>query len=157
MNLYHVMIDLKESGDELRAVIMSCHAKLSAFAARFAKRDDGAATVEAVIWLPFFFILFGLLADVSMVFHGQSKLLRIVQDANRNMSIGRLTTNKAVQDFVIARAGSMSKDPKATTVTSAGLILTTASVPMTDLDLFGVASVFKNVRMTVQAEHLMEN
>ncbi len=124
---------------------------------KFSREDDGAATIEAVLWLPFYIMLFGLLVDVSMIFHGQSKLLRIVQDANRNMSIGRLTTTAAVQDFVIARAGTMSKDPKATTVTSAGLILTTASVPMTDLDLFGVAGVFKNVRMTVQAEHLMEN
>lgn len=123
---------------------------------RFSREEDGAATIEAVLWLPFYIMLFGLLVDVSMIFHGQSKLLRIVQDANRNMSIGRLTTTAAVQDFVIARAGSMSKDPQATTVTSAGLILTTASVPMTDLDMFGVASVFKNVRMTVQAEHLME-
>lgn len=124
---------------------------------KFARDEEGAATIEAVLWLPFYIMLFGLLVDVSMIFYGQSKLLRIVQDANRNMSIGRLASDSDVETFVKARAGSMSGDPKATTVVNAGLILTTASVPMTDLDLFGVAGVFKGVRMTVQAEHLMEN
>ena len=135
---------------------MSCHAKLSAFAARFAKRDDGAATVEAVIWLPFFFILFGLLADVSMVFHGQSKLLAIVQAANRNMSIGRLTNVTETQNFVLAETAKFTPNARVLTTDVAGLITTTVSVPMADLDLFGVASVFQSGWMNVTAEHLKE-
>lgn len=124
---------------------------------RFARNEDGAATIEAVLWLPFYLMLFGLLADVSMVFHGQSKLLRIVQDANRNMSIGRLTTTAEVVDFVQTRAGVFATPTNVSNDVVAGLITTSITVPMHDLDLFGVAGVFRSAEMTVRSEHLMEN
>lgn len=136
---------------------MRCRAFRNRFPTRFARRDDGAATIEAVLWIPFFIMLFLLIADVSMIFHGQSKLLRIAQDANRNMSINRLTTTDEVQSFVETQVRTFSKDPRATTTVVAGLITTTVSVPMTDLDLFGVSEIFRGVRMTVRAQHLMES
>ncbi|MCA0271567.1 MAG: pilus assembly protein [Proteobacteria bacterium] len=123
---------------------------------RFARKEDGAATVEAVLWLPFFLMLFGLLADVSMIFYNQSRLLRIVQDANRNMSVGRLVDSEATIEFVEAQGLSVSPNITSTSSVTAGLITTTATVPIEDLDLFGVAGVFRNVNMTVRAEHLME-
>lgn len=123
---------------------------------RFLRREDGAATIEAVLWLPFFIMLFGLLADVSMVFYNQSRLLRIVQDANRNMAVGRLTDVQETEDFVEAVAQSVSTRVIATSSVTAGLLTTTATVPIQDLDLFGVAGVFRNVNMTVRAEQLME-
>lgn len=124
---------------------------------RFARKEDGAATIEAVLWLPFYIMLFGLLADVSMVFHGQSKLLRIVQDANRNMSIGRLQTADEVINFVQTRAGAFATPTSVSNTVVAGLITTSITVPVRDLDLFGVAGVFKSAEMTVRSEHLMEN
>lgn len=124
---------------------------------RFVRNEDGAATVEAVVWLPFFFALFGLLTDVSMVFYNQSRLLRIVQDANRNMSVGRLTDIQATEDFIKAASANVSSHVSATTSVTAGLITTTVTVPLSDLDLFGVGGVFRNVNMTVRAEHLMES
>ena len=82
---------------------------------RFRSNEDGAATIEAVLWLPFFFMLFGALADVSMVFFNQSRLLRIVQDANRTMSIGRFTTTTQTQDYVVSRAQGFSQHASALT------------------------------------------
>ena len=124
---------------------------------RFRSNEDGAATIEAVLWLPFFFMLFGALADVSMVFLNQSRLLRIVQDANRTMSIGRFTTTTQTQDYVVSRAQGFSQHASAlTTVSADGIITTTATVPMAELDLFGVAGIFRNGKMRVQADHLME-
>lgn len=124
---------------------------------RFVQNEDGAATVEAVVWLPFFFALFGLLTDVSMVFYNQSRLLRIAQDANRNMSVGRLTDVQATEDFIKAASATVSPRVSAVTSVTAGLITTTVTVPLSDLDLFGVGGVFRNVNMTVRAEHLMES
>jgi Flp pilus assembly protein TadG len=124
---------------------------------RFRSNEDGAATIEAVLWLPFFFMLFGALADVSMVFFNQSRLLRIVQDANRTMSIGRFTTTTETQDYVISRVQPLSKNVSAvTTVSADGIITTVATVPMDDLDLFGVAGIFRNGQMRVQADQLKE-
>lgn len=124
---------------------------------RFLRKEDGAATIEAVLWLPFFIMLFGVLADVSMVFYNQSRLLRIVQDANRNMAVGRLTDVQATEDFVETVARSVSARVRATTNVTAGLINTTATVPVQDLDLLGMAGMFRGVTMTVRAEQLMES
>lgn len=124
--------------------------------ARFLKNEDGAATIEAVLWLPFFLLLFALLADISMIFNGQSRLLRVAQDANRNMSIGRLTTNAETEDFVLGQVSNLSANAQASTSVTAGLITTIVSVPLVDLDIFGVAEVFAGTRMTVRADHLME-
>lgn len=123
---------------------------------RFVRKEDGAATIEAVIWLPFFLALFGLLADVSMIFYNQSRLLRIVQDANRNMVVQRLEDEAATAAFVVSQGQAISPNVSATTSVDAGVITTTATVPMADLDLFGVAGVFRNVDMTVRAQHLTE-
>ena len=67
--------------------------KMNRLLKRFAPDTSGNATVEFVIWLPMVLLAFGLTVDVSMIFHSQSQVLRIVQDANRNASIGRLRTN----------------------------------------------------------------
>lgn len=124
---------------------------------RFRRSEDGAATIEAVLWLPFFFMLFGALADVSMVFFNQSRLLRIVQDANRAMSVGRFTTDQQTQDYVISRVQGFSAHVSAiTTVSPEGIITTVATVPIDDLDLFGVAGIFRDAKMRVQADHMME-
>lgn len=136
---------------------MCCRKSFRGILRRFVRKEDGAATIEAVLWLPFFLMLFGLLADVSMIFYNQSRLLRIVQDANRNMSIGRLADSNATMNFVVTQGGIVSPHVTSTSSVTAGLITTTATVPIEDLDLFGVASVFHNVNMTVRAEHLMES
>lgn len=138
-------------------VTMRCLRFLKGRFSCFSRSDDGAATVEAVLWLPLYVMLIALLADVSMMFHGQSRLLRIAQDANRNMSIGRLVSTADTEDFVLARATELSPRSTAATNLTAGMITTTVSVPLVDLDLFGVAGIFAGARMTVRAEHLMEN
>lgn len=136
---------------------MRCLGLLSGRVRRFTRATDGAATIEAVLWLPMFVMIVALLADVSMMFHGQTRMLRIAQDANRNMSVGRLTTTTETENFVIGRMAQMSPNALATTSVAAGLITTTVSVPLNDLDLFGIAGIFSGARMAVQSEHLMEN
>lgn len=136
---------------------MRCLRFLQGRLSSFSRSDDGAATVEAVLWLPLYVMLIALLADVSMMFYGQSRLLRIAQDANRNMSIGRLVSTADTENFVLARASELSPHSMAATDLTAGIITTTVSVPLVDLDLFGVAGIFSGARMTVRAEHLMEN
>lgn len=131
--------------------------KIKGLSLSFRQREDGAATIEAVLWLPFFLALFGVLADVSMVFFNQTRLLRIVQDANRNMSIGRFVLPSETQNFVVSEGKIISPRVTATTtVSSTGLIHTTATVPARDLDLFGIASVFGGMTLVINAEHLQE-
>ena len=72
------------------------------------------------------------------------------------MSVGRLTSNAETAQFVVDQLSNVSPNVLATTTVSAGLITTTVSVPLNDLDLFGIAKIFSGARMTVRAEHLME-
>lgn len=137
---------------------MRCLGLLSGRVRSFTRATDGAATIEAVLWLPMFVMIVALLADVSMMFYGQSRLLRVAQDANRNLSVDRLTTEAEAESFVIAQLAQVSPNTQAkTAISDTGLITTTVSVPLNDLELFGVAKIFSGARMTVRAQHLDEN
>lgn len=136
---------------------MRCLRFLSGRIPCFVRSESGAATVEAVLWLPMFVMIVALLADVSMMFHGQSRLLRVAQDANRNLSVNRLTSEAEAQEFVVTQLSKVSPNTLATTsISSTGLITTTVSVPLNDLDLFGIAKIFSGARMSVSAQHLSE-
>jgi Flp pilus assembly protein TadG len=123
----------------------------------FTRDDDGAATIEAVLWIPFFLTLFMALADISMIFNGQSRLQRIVQDANRNLSIGRLRTEADTEAFILSRAQPIAPHATAHTTVTAGLITSSLSVPIEDLDVVGVVAAFRGSSLTVRSDHLMEN
>jgi len=123
---------------------------------RLARRQDGAVTVEAVLWVPFFVILFIILTDVSIIFFNQSRIVRVLQDANRNMSIGRFDTVQQTQDFIVNTLNALSFSAEATTSITAGLISSTVTVPVGDLDVFGLIGSFAGISVTVSAQHLSE-
>lgn len=112
--------------------------------ARFWHRENGAATIEVILWLPFFLGLFSLMVDISMIFNNQSRIMRIIQDGNRNYSIRRLTTNAETETYVENRIAPISTNASAVTTNVAGLITTTVTVPLADLDLLGIAYAFNN-------------
>lgn len=123
---------------------------------RFARRQDGAVTVEAVLWVPFFIIFFVILTDVSMIFFNQSRIVRVLQDANRNMSIGRFDTVQQTQDFIVNTLNSQSFSAEATTSITAGLISSSVTVPVADMDVFGLIGSLAGISVTVSAQHLSE-
>ncbi|MCB1339366.1 MAG: pilus assembly protein [Maritimibacter sp.] len=124
---------------------------------RFARDESGTATVEFVLWLPMVMLAFGLTVDVSMIFHSQSQVLRIVQDANRNASIGRLRTPAETEDYVEARLQAASSGAHATSSISAGVISTTVTYPARDFQIVGFFSQFNDLQITVNSEHLLED
>lgn len=63
--------------------------RLKALLKRFRRDERGSATIEAVLWLPMFVIFFVMIADVSLVFFRQTEVMRVVQDGNRALSVGR--------------------------------------------------------------------
>ena len=128
----------------------------SGFAA-FRRTEDGAATVEFVLWLPVIAFLFALVADTAMIFGGQAQVLRVVQDANRAMSIGLVRTVGDTQSMI--RAGIVNIAPNASVATTmnAGVIRSTVSIPVTDLTATGLVDSFTNFNVTVFAQHLAES
>jgi Flp pilus assembly protein TadG len=120
-------------------------------------RDDGGATIEAVLWIPVIFLVFGLAVDFAMVFHGQSQALRVLQDANRNVSIGRLNSTSEAETFVENRLVGLSTHANASSAIASGVVTTTVTMPIADLQMLGLFRGLDSGTVTVSAEHLIEN
>jgi Flp pilus assembly protein TadG len=126
----------------------------------FFRRSDGTATVEAVLWFPIFIAVFGLMVDSAMIFNGQAKVLRVVQDANRNLSIGRLDTDAEVEDYIRAELAMIGVTPSRTEAQSdatTGTVSTLVVVPARQLQLLGYFSVLMNLELPVTAQHMRED
>ncbi len=124
----------------------------------FSKREDGTATVEAVLWFPIFIAVFGLMVDASSIFHGQSKVLRVVQDANRNMSIGRFTTDAQVTGYINAQLLAFNVVPTSTVALSDGnVVLTVVKVPASQFQLLGYFSSLLNLELAITSAHILDS
>lgn len=126
----------------------------------FLRREDGTATVEAVLWFPIFIAVFGLMVDAAMIFHGQSKVLRVVQDANRNLSIGRLDTDAEVEQYINAQLALVGVTPSRTEALSdltAGTVSTLVVVPAGEFGLLGYFNVLNALEVPVTAQHMRED
>ena len=124
---------------------------------RFFGKEEGSATVEAVLWFPIFILVFGLMVDAAMIFHGQAKVLRVIQDGNRNYSIGRLRTAEETQNYVINTLANLNITAEALTVENAGVATTTVNVAAAQLQILGYFSALTNLTIQVSADHLLEN
>ncbi|NRP11991.1 hypothetical protein XMM379_001907 [Aliiroseovarius sp. xm-m-379] len=122
----------------------------------FCRSERGAMTIEAVMWLPVFVVMMALVADVSFVFFRQSTILRVVQDANRAFSIGRLESAEATQAYVVSALSDLSSGASAVTTLSSGIITTTASIPVSDLTAVDAFDFLKGYHVGVTAQHFLE-
>ena len=122
------------------------------------RQEDGSATVEAVLIIPVFLIMLGLLIDATYVFKGQTKVLRVVQDANRNMSIGRFTTDAEVEAYINARLALMNIVPSETDAQSdPNVIVTTVKVPAAQFQMLGYFTGLVNLELEMREAHMLES
>lgn len=124
---------------------------------RQAAREDGAVTVEALFWVVCIVFIFGLIVDASSLFYTQSNVLRTVQDANRNMSIGRFRTPEEAKAYVETALDPVSPNAVATVTVVANVVTTRVTVPAGDLQLIGILAPLSGVPITVQGRHYIED
>ncbi len=125
---------------------------------RTARQDEaGSATIEAVLWLPFFIAAFTMVVDGSMIFHNHSQILRVTQDANRAFSVGRYADEATTESQIEAALSTLSDNAAATTTVSNGIISTTVTVPAGDIDVIGIFQSLTTPTITIRAQHLMES
>lgn len=121
-------------------------------------REDGSATIEAVLWLPFFLLVFALTFDTAVLFFAETEAMRVVQDANRLASIGRLDDVTATETFVETALNTLSPNVDATSsVSASGVISTVVTIPSSDLAMFGIFSQLREVTLSVSADHMLED
>lgn len=134
-----------------------CSASITSMLAKFRTEESGGATAEFVIWIPMFALVFAIVADTALIFGGQAQVLRVVQDTNRAMSIGRLRTVEEAQDMILAGIVNIAPHASVTTTVAAGLISSTVLIPVTDLTATGLVDSFTNFNVAVFAQHLAES
>jgi len=121
-------------------------------------QDGGAVSVDAVLWLPVFIFLFALLADASLILGDQARVLRVVQDTNRAISIGRIRTSEDAEQYIRDQISDLSPNADVETVIDdAGVIHSTVVLPMSDMTATGMVNAFKDLSVTVTAQHMAEN
>ncbi|WP_227258014.1 TadE/TadG family type IV pilus assembly protein [Kangsaoukella pontilimi] len=133
------------------------HGPIWATLARFRSDERGAITVESVLWMPIYMLFFALIADVSMMFHSQAKVTRIVQDANRLASFQILEDADAVENNVKARLAPFSKNASVETTLGSGAVATTVTMPVTDVAIIGFVGKLLEFDITVSSMHLVES
>jgi Flp pilus assembly protein TadG len=127
----------------------------------WSRAEDGSATVEAVLWIPFFMLLLALIADASFLFHRQAQMLRAVQDANRAFSTGQFTSTDQVRDALIAQYAPLSSHVQAvslldTATVPSGIIRTSLSIPARDVNSIGLIASLSNLNLSVTSQHYRE-
>jgi Flp pilus assembly protein TadG len=124
--------------------------------ARFLRENDGTITVEAVLWVPIYLIFFAFIVDVSNIFHGQAKAIRMAYDGNREASLGTFADADATQAAILARVQSFSPNAKVTTVFDSESISTVVVLPSNDLAIIGTISTIMNLDVTVSSVHMRD-
>lgn len=123
--------------------------------------EEGSATVEAVLWFPFFMLLLAVIADASFLFHRQAQMLRTVQDANRAFSTGQIASPEAVEEILVGFYTPLSDSVAAeseldTTTIPSGIIRTSLSIPARDVNSIGLIAALSNFDLTVTSQHYRE-
>lgn len=130
--------------------------KVPAFLKSFQRSERGNATIETVLWMPFFVALFTLIVDGALIFNHHSNVLRIVHDANRALSVGRYESGAEAEDMIKANTAHISSNLTVSTTVVDGIIATVVQVPAADLDMTGLFSGISNATLTVNAQHYLE-
>lgn len=144
--------DATDAGPERRAIGRALRS-----ARRAMGREDGAATIEAVIWMPVMIFLFALVADTALILGGEARVLRVVQDTNRAVSIGRITKVEDAQTQVLAQISRLAPHAVVTTTVDSGLITTQVRIPATDFTSVGLVDGLLDLDLMVTAQHLAES
>lgn len=126
--------------------------------AAFFRSDEGAVTVEGVLWLPIYGFFFTLIADTSLMLNGQAQAQRAIQDLNRLASSGFYVTEQEVENRGKAVLAHLSANAtvEATIDTTNGTISTVAVLPAGDLMAVGLITKFSAIQVTVTAQHSIE-
>lgn len=131
--------------------------RLKSKMSEFLRDSEGSATIEFLLWMPILTFIICLSADTALFFGYKATVLRIIGDANRAASIGRLTTEAATESFVTERLGSYGDVATVTVVMDDdGLVVTTVSIPTSEVTATGILEGLSVDALVVQSHQLME-
>lgn len=134
------------------------HSWFGRFVTRFARDEGGSVTVEAVLWIPFFFGLLMLITDVSLAFFSRAEAFRLIEIGNRSFAVDPSAQTPEVEAWIEEQFASLSAGAQATTQASAttGIVSTTLQYPASEVSLFNSLGVMGGWTITVRAQQYVE-
>lgn len=121
----------------------------------FTGDESGAATVEAILWLPTLFYVLALSVDVTMVFHGYSRVIRVVEDVNRGLSIGRIKTITEAKAKIASNLSNYKSVQSSVAIVD-GVVVTNVSVPVTSLVFLGALNPVLSENIQIRTQQYVE-
>lgn len=121
------------------------------------REESGSATVETALMLPLLLAFLSLTVDLALVFNSRAEVMRVMQEANRSVAVGRLNTTAAAEDYVETNIDHLTANAEASSTVTAGVITTTVRMPASDLMMTGLFTSILNVELTVSAQQITEN
>ena len=124
----------------------------------FWRNEGGSGTIEFVLWLPAFVFIFILISDVSFIFYGKSQTLRILQDANRALSVGAIESEIDVENRVLEQMQLMGHTGVVDAVinSTTGVVTTTVRIPVNELTSVGSIPSLSNFDVAIISSHFLE-
>jgi Flp pilus assembly protein TadG len=126
--------------------------------ADFLRDSDGSATIEFLIWMPILVTIICFSADSAIYFGYKAMVMRIVEDANRAASLGRLKTAAATKTYVEGRLGDYGDDATVTVTfdTVNALIQTVVEIDTEDVTATNILLLMNVDKLYVSQERLSE-
>jgi hypothetical protein len=94
------------------------------------------------------------MTDAAMVFNGHSRVTRILQDANRNLSVGRFVDED--ETYILTALNALAPNATASTTVTAGVATSVVQVPATDLEILGMFSALNSLTLTITSQQYLE-
>jgi len=118
--------------------------------------EEGAVTVEAAIWLPFFILMTVAIGDVALIFHAQTRAHEVAEEGIRLYSTGGLASPADTSQWIVNAITNISPNATASTSVNFGLVNTEVSLPIADINGFGIFSALTNFTLRVNTQQVME-
>jgi Flp pilus assembly protein TadG len=122
---------------------------------KLTRKEDGS-TIELVMWMPIFVLILSLIADVSLIFHGQSRVYWITQVANRALSIGNLESVDAAEEYIVGAVSAIGGHATVSIEVLDGIIHTIVNVPASDFAAIGMFHSIMDINLTIASDHVQE-
>ncbi|MDF2235197.1 pilus assembly protein [Albimonas sp. CAU 1670] len=95
---------------------------------------EGSTTVEFALWLPIFFMIFGVATDAALLMHRQTQLIDMARTASRQVSLGMATQAQA-EAFVMSHFAPDSAGA-ATVSIADGYVNASITMPFSEVVIF---------------------
>lgn len=94
----------------------------------------GSTSVEFAIWLPIFFMIFGVATDAALLMHKQTQLIDMARTASRQVSLG-IATQAEAEAFVMSHFAADSAGA-ATVSVADGFVTASITLPFSEVTIF---------------------